>query len=157
MAESEQYKVFLSKAMSLCANREMCSSDIRKKLELWGIADLLANNIIERLKSEKFIDESRYASAFVKDKFRYNKWGKIKIGSHLRLKRIPDVVIQEALGSIDNEVYLETIKNILATHKKSVKAKNKYELKAKLLRFGLSKGFESNILYNILGDIEEEG
>jgi regulatory protein len=155
MAESEQYKVFLSKAMALCASREMCSSDIRKKLELWGIDDLQAEKIIDRLKSEIFIDDSRFASAFVKDKFRYNKWGKIKINSHLRMKRIPDKLIQEALESIDKEVYLETIKSILATHKKSVKAKNNYDLKAKLLRFGLSKGFESNILYDILSAIEE--
>lgn len=156
MAESEQYKIFLSKAMALCASREMCSSDIKKKLDVWGIDELQANNIVEQLISEKFIDESRYASAFVKDKFRYNKWGRMKITAHLRIKNIPGDIIKQALDTIDQETYYESIRTIIVAHKKSIRAKNQYDLKAKLLRYGLSKGFESNILYDVINKIEPE-
>ena len=67
--------------MALCAGREMCLSDIRRKLILWGVKSDDTDNILNLLIQGKFIDEKRYAAAFVKDKFRYNKWGKIKIGA----------------------------------------------------------------------------
>ena len=156
MAESEQYKIFLSKAMTLCASREMCSSDIKKKLELWGLDRIQSENIIERLVSEKFIDDSRYATAFVKDKFRYNKWGKMKITANLRMKNIPGDIIKQALDTIDQDTYYDSIMTLIMAHKKSVRAKNHYDLKAKLLRYGLSKGFESNILYDVINKIEQE-
>ena len=88
--------------------------------------------------------------AFVRDKFNYNKWGKVKISAHLKAKNIPSETIKSALDSIDNESYIKFIKENIASHRKSVRAKNQYDLKAKLLRYGLSKGFESNILYDIL-------
>ena len=156
MAEPKQYKVFLSKAMALSASREMCSSDIKKKLEVWGMDELQSESIIDQLKSEKFIDDSRFASAFVKDKFRYNKWGKMKITAHLRMKNIASDIISQSLDTIDQETYYESIRTIIVAHKKSVRAKNPYDLKAKLLRYGLSKGFESNILYDVINSIEPE-
>jgi regulatory protein len=154
MAETDIYKLYLSKAMTLCAGREVCSSDVYKKLANWGATDQDAEEIILQLKDEGFIDEKRYSSAFVKDRFRYNKWGKIKIASHLRMKNIPDDIISEALDSINHETYTESIRNILIIHKKGLRAKNKYDLKAKLLRYGLSKGYESYILYDMINGME---
>ena len=105
---------------------------------------------------ENFINESRYAAAFVRDKFKYNKWGKVKIAAHLGAKKLPPDIISTALDSIDNEQYIRIVRGIIEGHRKTVKAKNQYDLKAKLLRYGLSKGFESSLLYDILNDLDNE-
>jgi regulatory protein len=154
MAESELYKTALSKAMALCSRREYCSEDIRAKLNSWGIGENDTEKIISALVNENFINEKRYSEAFVKDRFRYNKWGKVKIRANLRLKKIPAEIINSALNSIDNDLYKKTLEEMLNIHRRSVKAKNQYDLKGKLLRYGLSKGFESELLYDILSDFE---
>ena len=156
MAETLQFKKALTKAMQICSQRELCISDVETKLESWGVAKIDAQKISDTLLKENFINEERYAKAFVNDKFKYNKWGKIKIASHLKAKRISSATINLAIDSIDNDQYVSAIETLLKSHKKSVKAKNNYELKAKLIRFGLSRGFESSLLYEILGDIESE-
>jgi len=155
MAENDLYTSALSKAMNQCSRREYCCYDIREKLIVWGIAKNDSEKIISALIKENFINETRYANSFVKDKFKYNKWGKVKIAAHLKLKQIPDHIVRLAIDSIDYTEYLNVLKNLITIHKKSVKAKNQYDLKGKLLRYGLSKGFESSILYEILNDTEE--
>ena len=150
MSESVLYKTALTKAMNLCSQREMCASEIELKLESWGISGSDTGKIISLLVKENFISEERFACAFARDKFKYNKWGKIKIAAHLRAKRISQTAISAGLESIDNDLYISTLKSLIESHRRSVKAKNQYELKAKLLRFGLSKGFESYLLYDIL-------
>ena len=154
MAENELYKAALSKAMALCSQREYCSGDIRVKLGLWGVGERDAEKILTCLINENFLNERRYAEAFVKDKFRYNKWGKIKIRANLRMKKITPEIINSALDSIDKDLYRKTLEDLLTVHRKSVKGKNQYDIKGKLLRYGLSKGFEGDLLYDILSDLE---
>jgi regulatory protein len=155
MAEKALFKIALDKAMAQCSRREFCCDDIRNKLSLWGIENNDAEKIIGILIKENFINESRYATAFVRDKFKYNKWGKVKIAAHLRVKKLPPDIISSALDSIDNEQYTKLLRELIGAHRKSVKAKNQYDLKAKLLRYGLSKGFESSLLYDLLNDLGE--
>ena len=155
MGETPLYKMALDKAMAQCSRREYCCDDIRKKLISWGVCNSDAEKIINALIKENFINESRYATAFVRDKFIYNKWGKIKIASHLKIRKIPSGIISSALDSIDNDVYLKLLTDLISDHRKRIKAKNSYELKAKLLRYGLSKGFENSLLYDILNEIED--
>lgn len=156
MADSTLYKTALTKAMAICSRSEHCPDDIRSKLQLWGVGETDIVRIISELTRENFINEKRYAEAFVKDKFRYNKWGKVKIRAGLKMKKIPGEIIKTALDSIDDETYRKTIEDLISVHRRSVKAKNQYDLKGKLLRYGLSKGFESELLYNILSVSEEE-
>jgi regulatory protein len=139
--------------MAQCSRREYCSDDIRNKLSLWGVDNDDIGKILRILISDNFINEPRYATAFVRDKFKYNKWGKVKISAHLRGKKVPQDIISSALDSIDNDLYIKLLRELIEAHRKSVKAKNQYDLKAKLLRYGLSKGFESNLLYDILNDL----
>jgi regulatory protein len=141
--------------MAQCSRREYCIDDIHNKLLLWGIGNYETDKILDILIKENFINELRYASAFVMDKFNYNKWGKVKIASHLKSKKIPPDYIQKSLDLIDNETYKKILKELVANHKNKVKAKNQYELKAKLLRYGQSKGYESSILYDLLNEPEE--
>jgi regulatory protein len=155
MGDRELYTLSLNKAMALCSSREYCCEDIRNKLTLWGVDNNDSEKILEILLKENFINETRYAAAFVRDKFKYNKWGKVKIAAHLKFKKLNSSVTNTALDSIDNELYIKTLRNIIESHQRTVKSKNQYDLKAKLLRFGLSKGFESSLLYEILNDLGE--
>ena len=150
MAENLLYKTALSKAMHLCSERECCRSDIRQKLISWGVNEDETDKILEDLIKNKFIDEMRYTSVFARDKFRYNKWGKIKISSALRIKKIPSDIVSQALQSIDNDEYVELLKSIIEKQRRSIRAKNQYDLKGKLLRHCLSKGFESEMIYRML-------
>ena len=154
MTDDTLYKSALTKAMNLCAGREYCSDDIRGKLSSWGISEKDKARIIETLIAENFINEMRYAGAFVKDRFRHNRWGRLKISSQLRAKRISQEVIDSALETLDKDEYRQVLEEMLSSHRKTVKAKNQYDLKGKLMRFGLSRGFESHLLYDILGEME---
>ncbi|MCU0407924.1 MAG: RecX family transcriptional regulator [Bacteroidales bacterium] len=151
----ELFNTALSKAMALCSQRECCRLDMLSKLEAWGVGPGDSEKIIALLGRDNFLNEQRYAEAFVRDKFRYNKWGKVKIAAHLRQKKISAGVISAALGTIDTEEYAMTLKKLLETHSRSVKAKNNYDLKGKMLRFGLSRGFESGLLYELLGSPDD--
>ncbi|MCU0472743.1 MAG: RecX family transcriptional regulator [Bacteroidales bacterium] len=155
MSEESLYKTALAKAMALCSRREYCTEDIRTKLHSWGVAYSDSQKILRTLIKENFINETRYAESFVKDKFRYNKWGKIQIAAHLKVKRLPAEIIRNALDSIDNELYIKTLRELINSYRRNIKAKNQYDLKGKLLRYGLSKGFESEILYDILNEKDD--
>ena len=155
MKESELFRASLNRAMALCAGREYSPVEIMNKLNSWGIDVQEGAAIIGLLKKDNFINEERYALAFVRDKFRYNKWGKLKISAQLKAKGIPGETVNKALNTIDNETYKKQLGNLLAAHRRSVKAKNDYDLKAKLLRYGLSKGFESTLLYDLLNETRD--
>jgi regulatory protein len=150
MKDNLLFDIALKKAMGLCAGREHCYSDIRQKLAAWEVKSDDAERILKQLTDGKFIDEERYATAFAKDKFRYNKWGKVKIASALRMKKIADEKISIGLNSIDESEYLDALRSIIEKQKRTVKAKNQYDLKGKLLRHCLSKGFESQLVYDFL-------
>jgi regulatory protein len=152
MSESEIYKSALSSAMDLCSRREYCRSEIREKAGGWGLNQEETDRLIETLVREKFIDEERYASAYVKDKFNINKWGRIKIGHMLRFKGIPSDVTDRALAGLDETTYRKTLEYLITAHRRSITPRNQFDLKAKLMRFALSKGFESSMIYEILGD-----
>jgi len=153
-SEKDTIKTALGKAMGLCAKSEQCSSDILSKLESWGLDSSEATSVINILVRENFINDQRYADSFVRDKYRHNKWGKVKIAAHLRSKNIEPEVIVTSLSLLDDDQYRQMITDTLNSHRKFIKAKNQYDLKGKLLRFGLSKGFESHLVYDILNEID---
>ncbi|MEI6048153.1 MAG: regulatory protein RecX [Bacteroidota bacterium] len=153
MAESPLFRIALKKVMAKCSRREFCISEIQAKLQSWSVGNDEEEKIIAMLISENFINESRYTIAFVKDKFNYNKWGKVKIAANLRSKNIPADLIGKTLDTIDNDLYNKVLNDLISAHRRIIKAKNPYDLKAKLLRYGLSKGFESSLLYDLLNDI----
>lgn len=132
----------LNRLAAYCSTAEHCRSEVAEKLQRWGIAYDVIDRIIERLEQEKFIDEERYCRAFIRDKYRFAKWGKVKIGEALVLKKIPRYTFATYLNEIDEEEYLGILNNLLASKRKSVHAENEYELNNKLIRFALSRGFE---------------
>jgi regulatory protein len=153
MPDNTLFQTALNKAMALCSRREYCTDDIRNKLNSWGLDSEASDKIIRILITENYINETRYANAFVRDKFNFNKWGRIKISVYLKKRKIPSHLINSALKGIDDELYIKTLKELVSSHRKNIRARNNYELKAKLLRYGLAKGYESNLLYDVLDDL----
>ena len=141
------------RAKKICSNQEKCCQDIYNKLSEWGIPKEKAEKIINILIENKFIDEERYAKAFVNDKFKFNHWGKIKIKNHLFSKRISEDNINEALKSIDIKKYKDVLRNILQKKKKEIKNTNSYQLSGKLINHAYSKGFEIDISKDIIKEI----
>ena len=87
--------------MNVCAKSERAISDVRRSLTRWGVAPEQHQPIIDRLVRERFIDEARYAEAYVREKLNLSRWGVRKIRAALKAKRIPEQTIDEALAQAD--------------------------------------------------------
>jgi regulatory protein len=146
-------KQAMIRAEALCSRQEKCRYDIREKLVKWDVSEGEIEKILAKLEAEKFIDESRYAEFFVRDKFRFNKWGKIKISFALKQKKIPEHIIQQALESIPEEEYLETLTEELQKKRKSVRGKNAWDIRNKLTRFAQQRGFEFDLIQTAIDSI----
>lgn len=154
MDNTAEKKELLQRAQQICSGREYCSSDIMSLLERWGAKDEKTKaDIIASLRADKFIDETRYSRAFTLDHFRHNQWGRIKISMMLKTKRISEADIASGLEAIDEEEYYELLKKIVEAQRKRIKAKNRFDLKGKLLRHALGKGFESNLVYGVINSL----
>lgn len=136
----------MGKAAALCSQSEHCSSQIMEKLSLWNVSVQDANDIMEYLLKEKYIDNSRFARAYCHDKFCYNHWGRVKIRQMLRHLRLSDEEIKEGMEAIQDEPYLETLQNALQAKDRTLKDTDKYQRKAKLVRHLLSRGFETELV-----------
>lgn len=132
----------LNRLAAYCSAAEHCRAEVTEKLQRWGIPYDAIERIINRLEQEKYIDEERFCRAFIHDKYRFAKWGKVKIGQALQLKKIPRRVFSSYLNEIDEDEYLAVLNDLLAAKRKSVRAENEFELNGKLVRFALSRGFE---------------
>jgi len=135
---------------AVCAQSEHCEQEMRDKMKRWQIELEVQNKIIERLINERYIDNERYARAFVKDKIYYNKWGRRKVQQALWLKHIDEEIQQVVLDEIDDKEYLEVLIPLLKLKRKTIKAANDYELNQKLVRFALSRGFDYRIIRQCL-------
>lgn len=144
------YEQALSRAASLCSGSEHCSSEIHKKLLLWGLTPTQAEEVILYLINEKYIDNIRFCRAYCLDKFRYNHWGRIKIGQMLRMLEMKNEDINEGLESINEEDYREVLLHILTQKNRQLKDSDPYIRKGKLIRHALSKGFESYLITEVL-------
>ena len=152
MAEnsSPDFKDALRRAAAICSRQEQSTGQIREKLRSWDVDPELAAKVISRLQEEKFLDDRRYARFYVRDKFRLNRWGKLKITAMLRQKGIRDTVIQEALGQINDEDYYRTCAELIQIKSDTLQEQNPFNRKGKLFRFAASRGFESDLIHRIL-------
>lgn len=132
----------LHRMAAYCSSAERCEQDVRQKLVKAELEPEAVSRIINRLRQEKFIDEARFARAFVSDKFRFNHWGKYKIRCELLRKEISEEEIELALSSLEMEEYDQVLMDLLKTKMKSVKAKDERERYYKLLRFAVGRGFQ---------------
>lgn len=131
----------LSSLMRLCARMERCSADAMRLMRGWQIEPAKAQEILQRLIKDRFLDDRRYAEAFVREKISLSSWGEYKIKAALKRKSIPEEIINDVLGSMESLHDTERLKERLARKLRTVKYKNAYDLRTKLIRHGLSLGF----------------
>lgn len=149
MKEVTEQGAYLQLAQ-LCARSEHCQHDLTEKMRRWGMTDEAQARVMQRLVSERYVDDERYARAFVKDKIRYNKWGRRKVQQGLWLKHIDDDIQERVLGEVDDSEYLAVLRPLLKQKVRSIRAENDYERTQKLVRFALGRGFTFDIIRQCL-------
>lgn len=154
MKEKTEQEAYLQLA-AVCAHTEHCEQEMRDKMKRWGMDKDVQERVVARLVKERYIDNERYARAFVKDKIRYNKWGQRKVRQALWLKRIDEDIQQKVLDEIDEKEYLDVLIPLLKQKRKTTKANSDYELNQKLVRFALSRGFDFSIIRQCL-EVDED-
>ena len=132
----------LAALMRLCARAEKSESDARRLMRGWGLTDRDAGQVLAKLVRDRFIDDGRYAEAFVREKLRLSGWGAYKIRTALQRKGIPKELIDAALAQADGTDMGERLTQMLARKARTAKAATPYDLKTKLIRYGLSLGYE---------------
>ena len=146
----------LMKLTALCSGAEHCSYEITEKMRRWEIDEETQARIMEYLTNEKYVDDSRYCRAFIREKMRFNKWGRRKIEMALFQKRIDKKMASEALDEVDNGEYTAILRPMLRQKERSVKANNEYEKNMKLIKFAMSRGFTFDVIKECLsGDMDD--
>lgn len=138
----------------LCAKGERCTCEMLRKLLGWGIDERKAREIIDHLVDERFIDDARYARAFVRDKYRFQHWGRRRISNELRLRRIPSTTIGEALLEIDEAEYIGYARSLLRSKVRSLGPEAMtFEGGQKLLRLGVYRGYEPDMIIRLIKEV----
>ncbi len=144
----------LQKAAAYCSLSEKCEYEVKEKLRTWDVSNTDVAKVIDQLRHDDFINDARYCTYYTRDKFRFNRWGKIKIGMMLRSKQLPEEEITNALAQIDEAEYEEALVVLLQAKLRTLSYKFEYEKQGKLFRFAQSRGFEHNIVSNVLRQLE---
>ena len=142
----------LQRAAGLCCQSEHCVADITEKLLRWGVSREDSDRIIDRLIDEKYIDESRYALAYVRDKVRFSHWGRVKIKSMLRMLRISEQDISNAFDSFDEDEYLGVLEDVIESKRRTLPEAESYASRVKLIRFALQRGFEMHEITKFISE-----
>ena len=132
----------LAALMRLCARAEKSQEDARRLMRGWGLAERDAKGVLAKLVRDRFIDDARYAGAFVREKLRLSGWGEYKIRTALQRKRIDRALIDAALAEADRSGMDERLRRQLERKARTAKYTTQYELKTKLIRYGLSLGYD---------------
>ena len=140
---------------ALCAQAEHCQWEMLEKMRRWEVPEEAQARVMQRLVKERYVDDERYAQAFVKDKIRYNKWGRRKVDQALWQKHIDEDIRKRVLDEVDDDEYLKVLRPLLKQKRKSTKANSDYEVNQKLMRFALGRGFTFDIVRQCI-DVEEE-
>lgn len=132
----------LAALMRLCARAEKSQEDARRLMRGWGLAERDAEGVLAKLVRDRFIDDARYAGAFVREKLRLSGWGEYKIRTALQRKRIDRALIDAALAEADRPAMGERLRRQLERRARTTRHTTQYELKTKLIRYGLSLGYD---------------
>ncbi len=143
----------LDKMAKYCAYQERCVKDIKDKLKTFDIPQEEKTKILDYLLDNRFVNDERFAKSFVRGKINQSGWGMNKIRFHLMQKGIVKELIDEALGQTNEEVYRQRLIDILKTKAKTVKAASDFEKKRKLAAYAIQKGFEGNLVWEVLKDL----
>jgi len=137
-----------------CAYQERSQFELDKKLIEYNLTENEKLEIVSNLITNNFINEERFATAFTRGKFNIKKWGKLKIKAHLKLHKIPQKLINQALSGINDDEYSATIENLINLKLKTIKLVPTLIKKQKLINFLQTKGFEFDLIMNEINKIK---
>ena len=140
----------LVKMQSWCAYQERSQQDARDKLYDLGMCEEAVENIIAQLIQDNFLNEERFACSFARGKFTIKKWGRVKIKQELKQKRVGDYCLKKAMKEIDETEYIKALKKLIETKRKLINESNKIKIKYKLMSYALSKGYEKDLIFDVL-------
>lgn len=140
---------------AFCAAGEHCLTEVRERLRRWNVAPDEAEALVRRLVEEQYINEERYCRAYINDKVRFARWGRLKIAQALRQKQIASSLYLPLLDELDEAVYSEQLRRLLEAKQREVKGRNAYERKVKLVRFALGRGYEMDEIRRFIPNFEE--
>ena len=133
----------LQSLMRMCARSERSSGDAMRLMKRWGLADEDARKVLVRLQNERFIDDARYAEAFVRDKLNLSGWGGYKIKMALRAKGVSKDIVEEVVAPMIAETNMvERLEEIMVRKMRTLKYSSAYDAKTKLIRFAASRGYD---------------
>lgn len=133
----------LQSLMRMCARSERSSGDAMRLMKRWGVADEDARKVLLRLQNERFIDDGRFAEAFVRDKINLSGWGVYKIKSALRAKGVSRDIIESVVEPMLAETDMgERLEEMMRRRLRTLKYNSPYEAKTKLIRFAASRGYD---------------
>ena len=144
----------LDKMAKYCAYQERCVKEVRDKLKTFDIAEEDKTKILDYLLDNRFVNDERYAKAFVRGKVNQSGWGINKIRFHLIQKGIDKDIIDEALEQTDEEAYRQRLIEILKTKAKTIKAASDFEKKRKLAAYAMQKGFEGSLVWEVVKEFD---
>lgn len=141
----------LARLESLCARSERCHFELATRLRNWQVPGSVAERILQSLRENRFYDDERFARAFVREKYLFQRWGRNKIVSQLYAKRIDRATIDEALSEIEVRRYAANAFKLVAAKLKSLPEEMpQIEKRTRLLRYGVSRGYESSLIIKII-------
>lgn len=143
------YAVLL-KMQHWCAYQERCQQDARYKLYELGLWKEAVEQIISTLIETNFINEERFATQFVHGKFSIKKWGRVKIKAELKQKNISDYCVKKAMQQINEQEYISVLTKLMSNKRKLITENNPIKRNHKLLNYAASKGYEKEIIMNVL-------
>lgn len=151
---TEYLKDALRKAASFCAYQERTQQEVRDRLNEWDIYGDNAEEIIAELINQNYLNEERFAKTFAGGKFRVKHWGKRKIRQHLQQRGIGGYNLEQAMKEIAPDDYRETLAQLIDKKRRSIHDGNPLVVKQKLARYALSKGYEPDLIWQVLGQEE---
>ncbi|SDF62093.1 regulatory protein [Pedobacter terrae] len=143
-------KQALAKAESFCVYQERSQKEVRYKLVEWGMRGDELEEIITDLIINNFLNEERFAKSYASGKFNIKHWGRIKIKQGLKLKGVPDKILQKAIYSIDEDDYLQTIEKLAVKKARSLSENDPFKRKNRLMSYLQAKGFETDLILLVL-------
>lgn len=143
----------LSKLTSLCSAAEHCTGEMKEKMHKWDVDEDTQQRVIDYLVKEQYVDDERYCRMFVREKIRFNKWGRMKVEQALCMKHIPSSVSRPILDEVPDEDYKEVLIPLLQSKERTIKAKDDYEKGLKLIRFAMGRGFDLDLIKECLTEI----
>lgn len=148
-------RLILQKAASYCAYQERTQDEVKQRLKKWNVWGEEADEIIAELISMNYLSEERFAKTYAGGKFRMKNWGRMKIKQELNRRGLSDYSITSGMKEINDEAYLFTLKDLLAKKKILLEKTetDKFKLKQKLARFALGKGYESELVWKVVGEL----